>query len=411
MMLADGSWTIETILADVARAVEIENETYPDKGQDKGKEPSFCPDEDKPKPLTPAETQVCRYLTSEPPQPKFILSCRGIPFMRQSVVSLLVSMGGLGKTFFMLCLANALSSGNRWGCFEPTMAYRTLFIGAEDDTEELNRRLWVVGNGVFPPNLHAVSMAGKIGSLMKLDGENPVKSEWFEWLRETISAHMPLDILFLDPLSRLYGMAENRNEHATAFVSALESLSIEFKINVVVSHHANKDAANQTKAKQGMARGASGFIDGVRFAMALSEVTADEANNYGLENPEHFFKLDVVKSNGSAKLGSSLYFKKDEETGVPTYQPISLVRIENLAMGFLSAFREYGSSASARDLKKGLPAELFSKIKGNLSQLNISRDIKPILAYLVEHNFLLENKPPGRGWRSLIYSLNLENEV
>jgi hypothetical protein len=145
--------------------------------------------------------------------------------------------------------------------------------------------------------------------------------------------------------------------------------------------------------------------------MALSEVTADEANNYGLENPEHFFKLDVVKSNGSAKLGSSLYFKKDEETGVPTYQPISLVRIENLAMGFLSAFREYGSSASARDLKKGLPVELFQKIKGNLTQITVSKDIKPILSYLVEHNFLLENKPPGRGWRSLIYSLNLENEV
>jgi replicative DNA helicase len=254
-------------------------------------------------------------------------------------------------------------------------------------------------------------MAGKIGSLMKLDGENPMKSEWFDWLKETIAAHMPLDVLFLDPLSRLFGMSENRNEHATAFIQSMESLSIEFGINVVVSHHANKDSSNQTKAKQGMSRGASGFIDGVRFAMALSEITADESHNYGLENPEHFFKLDVVKSNGSAKLSASLFFKKDEETGLPEYVPISMVRIENLAMGFLTAFKEYGNPVTARDLKKGLPVELFQKIKGNLLQVTVSKDIQPIISYLVEHHFLNENRPAGRGRRSLVYSLNLENQV
>jgi replicative DNA helicase len=409
-MPGGSSVTIETILADVARAVEIENETYGHE-QDKGKEPSFCPVEDKPKPLTPAETQVCKYLLTEPPPAKFILNCRGIPFMRQGVVSLLVSMGGIGKTYFLLCLAHALSSGNRWGCFEPEQAYKTLFIGAEDDTSELSRRLWIIGKGDFPTNLHAVSMSGKIQALMEMNGENPVRSKWYDWLRETIEAHMPLDILFLDPLSRLYGLSENRNEHATAFIQSMEALSIKYGINIVVSHHANKDSSNQVKAKQGMARGASGFIDGVRFGMALSEVTADEANNYGLENPEHYFKLDIVKSNGSAKLESSLFFKKNPDTGLPEYTPISMVRIEALALGFLSAFREYGSSASARDLKKGLPPELFAKIKGNLTQINVSKDIKPILSYLIEHNFLLENRQSGRGWRSLIYTLNLENEV
>ncbi len=404
-MFAGESLTIDAIRAEAERMADAEQEE-----QDKENVTSSCPD-DKPKPLTPDETQVCRYLTSEPPPAKFILSCRGIPFLRQKIVSLLVSMGGLGKTYFLICMAYALSSGNRWGCFEPEQAYKTLFIGAEDDTSELNRRLWIIGKGDFPTNLHAVSMSGKIGSLMQMDGENPMRSEWYDWLRETIEAHMPLDILFLDPLSRLYGLSENRNEHATAFIQAMESLSIEFGINIIVSHHANKDSSSQVKAKQSMSRGASGFIDGVRFAMALSEITADESHNYGLENPEHYFKLDIVKSNGSAKLESSLFFKKDAETGVPTYQPISMVRIENLAMGFLTAFREHGNPASERDLKKGLPPELFAKIKGNLTQINVSKDIKPILSYLVEHNFLLENRQSGRGWRSLIYSLNLENEV
>lgn len=408
-MLAGASMTVEAIRAEVARAVEAEEKEYGN-GQDKGDDTSSCPD-DKPKPLNPTDTQVCRYLTSEPPPAKFILSCRGVPFMRKGVVSLLIASGGTGKTFLMLCLAHALSSGNRWGCFEPEQAYKTLFIGCEDDSSELSRRLWTVGDGVFPPNLHAVSMAGKIGSLMKLDGENPMRSEWFDWLKETIAAHMPLDVLLLDPLSRLYGLKENSNEHAVAFISALEGISIEYGINIILSHHSNKDSNSQVKAKQSMSRGASGFVDSVRFVMGLSEVSSDEANNFGLENPENYFKLDVLKSNGSSKPESSLFFKKDSETGVPTYQPMSLVRIENIAMGFLTAFREYGNPASARDLKKGLPVELFAKIKGNLSQLNISRDIKPILAYLVEHHFLNENKPAGRGWRSLIYSLNLENEV
>jgi len=404
-MLADVSWTVDAIREANMRLVEIENEQYGN-GQDKGDGTSSCPD--KPKPLTPAETQVCRYLTSEPAPAQFILSCRGIPFMRQGVVSLLISMGGLGKTFLMLCLANALSSGNRWGCFEPEQAYKTLFIGCEDDTDELSRRLWTVGDGVFPPNLHAVSMSGKIGSLMKLDGENPVKSEWFEWLRQTIFAHLPLDVLLLDPLSRLYGLSENKNEDAVAFISALESLSIEYGINIIISHHSNKDSANQTKAKQSMSRGASGFVDSVRFAMGLSEVSSDEANNFGLENPENYFKLDVLKSNGSSKPESSLFFRKNPDTGLPEYTPISMVRIEALAMKFLTAFTEYNNPVSERDLRKGLPAELFEKIKGNLSQLNISKDMKPILVFLVEHNFLSENRPAGRGRKSMVYSLNLE---
>jgi AAA domain len=355
-MLAGADYTIDYIKAEVEMAVEEENrreeEERRSKGQDKTEEPRFCPG--KPKPLTPAETQVCKNLTTEPPPAKFILSCRGIQFMRQGIVSLIVSMGGLGKTFLMLCLANALSSGNEWACFKPKQAYRTLFIGAEDDTDEMNRRLWTVGNGDFPVNLHAVSMAGKIGSLMQMDGENPVKSEWVGWLKETISAHMPLDVLFLDPLSRLYGLTENKNEHATFFIKAMESLSIEFGINILISHHANKDSSSQPKAKQGMSRGASGFIDGVRFAMALTEVSIDEAHNYGLENPEHFFKLDVVKSNGSAKLGSSLFFMKNPDTGIPEFFDLtSKNRRQAMSEAFYDSFVEHKQAEKRRDLLKG----------------------------------------------------------
>ncbi|MBI5593297.1 MAG: AAA family ATPase [Deltaproteobacteria bacterium] len=248
-------------------------------------------------PLTPGDTKIKGRLLSEPPPAEFIMSCRGYPFMKKGIVSLLVSAGGLGKTYLMLCLAMLLARGGRWGCFEAEKPLKTLVLCAEDDQEEVDRRLWTIGNGIFPENLHVASIAGKIGPLMKLDGENPVRSEYYTWLKDTIEAHKPLDVLFLDPLSRLYGLTENRNEHATAFITALESLTIGYGMNIMTSHHANKVSADQAKAKQGMARGASGFIDGCRLALGLTEISDDDATNYGIEGREQYFKLDKDDHN------------------------------------------------------------------------------------------------------------------
>ena len=260
--------------------------------------------------------------------------------------------------------------------------------------------------GCFLKNLHAASIVGKIGPLMKLDGENPVRSENYAWLKDTIEAHLPLGVLFLDPLSRLYGLTENRNEHATAFITALESLTIGYGMNIMTSHHANKVSADQAKAKQGMSRGASGFIDGCRLALGLIEITDDDVTNYGIEGREQYFKLDTLKVNGAAKLQAPVFFKKDQDTGFPECVALKKDRIATVAAVFLEAFTAHGQPEAERNLTRGKPAELFDRVKAGMHKITISKDMKPILSYLTERGLLIETVATGRGDPSKIYRLS-----
>lgn len=355
-------------------------------------------------PLTPTETQVCTRLKSEPPAAEFVMTCRGYPFLRKGIVSLIVASGGTGKTFFMLRLAAMMAKGTRWGCFEAEKPLKVLFLGAEDDQNELDRRLWAIGNGFFHENLHAASVVGKIGTLMKLDGANPIRSEWFEWLRATIKAHMPLDALMLDPISRIYGLNENDNSHATSFVKALESLSIEFDINIAASHHANKMSVGQSKVNQGMIRGASGFVDGARHAIGLIDVSADDIAKYSIEDPQQYFKMDTAKANNSAKMTAPVFFKKNQDTGIPEYVNLHTDKIAGMAEGFYQAFVEYGQIVTEKKLLRGEPKELFDLVKGNVNRITISKDIKPILSHLAESGALIQTAVEKNGKVSRTYA-------
>lgn len=356
-------------------------------------------------PLTPSETQVRSRLITEPTPAEFIMTCRGYPFLRKGIVSMIVASGGMGKTFFMLRLAAMMAAGGRWGCFEAPKPLRTLFIGAEDDQDELDRRLWTIGNGHFHENLHAASVVGKVGFLMKKDGMNPARSEWYEWLRKTVDAHMPLDILFLDPLIRLYGLDENSNSDAGAFITTLESLSQEFDgLNVKMSHHVNKNAALKTRASQGDSRGAAAFVDCVRHLTVLTDVSDDDIKTYSIEDPQQFFKLDVPKSNNSAKLTAPVFFKKDQYTGIPEYINLSADKIAGMADGFYRAFSEYGQTVSEKKLLRGEPKELFDSVKGNILKITISKDMGPILSYLLEKGMLTQSTIDKNGKPSRTYS-------
>ena len=83
---------------------------------------------------------------------------------------------------------------------------RTLVLIGEDPQDELDRRLWDIAKGQFPDLLHACSVYGEVGPLMRLDGNIPTRADGFKWLEETIQGHPGLELLILDPKSRFYGL-------------------------------------------------------------------------------------------------------------------------------------------------------------------------------------------------------------
>jgi hypothetical protein len=355
-------------------------------------------------PLTPLQTALSGRLKSRPDPADFIVSVFGRPFLRRGVVGSLVAAGGTGKSFFILRFGMMLAAGCRWGPFTSANKLNVLYISGEDDQLVVDQRSWEVGEGIFPEKFHAASVVGKVGPLMEIgQNGNPQKSKWYTWLKKTIQSHVGLDVLILDPMSRFYGLNENSNEHATAFISMLEGLSIEFGLNILFLHHVNKGSNNEAGLTKNMGRGASAFTDGLRFVIGMKPLEQFDANQLGIdEDMKLYFKLDLTKTNNSGELSSPIFFKKDPDTGVPDYVDLWFDRRQDMSEAFYDAFVEHGRPEKRRDLLKGIPKELFKKIKEKNSDFATKHDVADVLDYLLSEGALSEGLKWYRGQSSLV---------
>lgn len=225
--------------------------------------------------------------------------------------------------------------------FRTVSPAKVLCLLAEDDQSEIERRLWAISEGAFPENLHVASVAGQIGSLMELQNGNPVRSKWYHWLESTIKAHKGLDVLILDPLSRLFGLSENLNEHATAFITALENLSHKYKLTILIVHHTNKASRTDEKQSSSMVRGASAFVDAARWVIGLRQMPDTDKKRYGLTDG-NYIELSLVKSNYSKTLNHSIFYKISD-CGVLEYFTPGKNRQDNIARTLADTLSEYAS--------------------------------------------------------------------
>jgi len=267
-------------------------------------------------PLHPTETSVDSWLKKRPDPIKFIFRINDQGLIPAGVVGVLAAEGGCGKTFFLLSLAVAGANGGNFGPINAPKPLNTLIVLCEDDQDMMGRRLWDIGKGKFPKNLYAASVYGKMGPLMRLDGNNPVLSDMWFWLDETISNHKGLDLLIIDPKSRFYGLDENNNDHATQWISALEKLAQKHGVTILFSSHTSK--GNAKEISQGMVRGGGGIVDGCRWQGGMVRMSDEIAKRFCVDNPRDYVLFDTPKSNYASDLPSMLCFKRGEN-GVLQY--------------------------------------------------------------------------------------------
>lgn len=301
-------------------------------------------------PLTPAQTVVHGSLIREPPDVEPILLYNGFPVLTRNVVGEIAAEGGAGKTMLSFQLGYAISGGNAFGPFTSVGEQKVLILCAEDPQEEANRRLWRIGAGDFPTGLHVASTVGHVGPLMELKENNPKKAKGFTWLRDTIKNHAPLDLLILDPKSRFYGLDENSNDHATQWIACLESLSNEFDLTILFTHHVSKGRAGDMG--QAMSRGASALVDGCRWVAGMTRLNEEIARRHGIVDERSYLEFDITKSNYTAKLPNRFIFKQ-AENGLLEYVPLEMKRQKNLKNMLYDGIVQSEKTLSRRDLIRG----------------------------------------------------------
>lgn len=180
-----------------------------------------------------------------------------------------------------------------------------LLICAEDDRDELHRRLHAAAAGL--PDCTAViarlfirSMVGENNLMTTVVERGEVRrTTYVDRLILTAKAIPDLRLIVVDPASRFRGGDENAAQDATRFIEELERLRVATGATVLVVHHANKGSLQADEALQGAARGSSALSDAVRWQMNLNRLGKEAAKALKIEESRRglFVVATVTKSN------------------------------------------------------------------------------------------------------------------
>lgn len=343
------------------------------------------------RPLTPADTGLSWLDDYIPETLDFILE----DLLPARVVAELAAEGGTGKSFFLARLFASFATGQAYGLLRPTKPRKVLLLFGEDPPEVVRGRLFDIlaaerfNRDLLHDNLHVSSVRGKCGPLLQLDGKgNPAPSEWARWLDDTIAAHPGIEVLGLDPLRMFFGLEENRNEHAHAFVGLLEKVSEEHRILPIFAHHVSKQGRDVETAKVD-GRGAGAFSDDCRWVAAMKTVTPDQAERLELDGPHHkFVEFVVRKNNYAARLPAPLFFKRDEH-GALQHANVTGQRMQRHAEYLAALLARDGAELTRRQLCKepageGIRRAMESEFKGAWRR----NDLPHVLDYGLEHGHL-----------------------
>lgn len=333
-------------------------------------------------PLTETGSRVSGRLRARPEPLDFIFRYNDQGLIPRGVIGVLTATGGTGKTFFLLSLAMAGASGCNFGPINAPRPLKTLIIVGEDTQDELDRRLWDIGRGQFPEILHAASVYGEVGPLMRLEGSSPVLADTWYWLDETLANHEGIDLLIIDPKSRFYGLDENNSEHATQWVQSLEVLSKKYGVTILFSHHTSKDTAGTIS--QNMSRGSSAIVDGCRWQGGLVRMDDAMAGRLGIDKARDYILFDAPKSNYAADLPKAICFKRSESGVLEYCEPGAEIRQE-MADALLEMLTNDTTRYSKRDLVKqpvglGVARDMKDKFPGFKRRVDMARIVEKLVS-------------------------------
>lgn len=258
-----------------------------------------------------SDLRVTAWLSQEPPIREWVFK----DVMPLNKVCLLVAAGGVGKSFLTLQMALAVATGTPFcGLWMPQEAGAVLCVYAEEDREELHRRLSSIQNDVFSNKLDSTLVAKNLFVTTSIssdrDGPNRLISHKDGQSTKNVDALIDLGkrikasagslrMIILDPLVRFNSGNENDSVEATRFMEVLEHVAKTLGCSVVVPHHQNKISMGSTQQTQSASRGSSAFTDAARWQANLRMMHDAETGAFGIpeDNAPFYVQLAITKNN------------------------------------------------------------------------------------------------------------------
>lgn len=368
------------------------------------------------------------WITVAPPQMTYCVE----PLLPTGTVGLLVAEGGTGKTTFALRLAMSVATGRPFFGLKVRQG-RVVYLAAEEHEDTLRRRIhWIFCNertrmkesgaplealDTFQSdllnNLVLQSAVGYELHLVTNSFGHIAQSGIVQAMIERLPR--PLELLIMDPLSRLNGAEENSNGAGTALINAAERITRECGCTTLLAHHTGKISAKDRDTSLYAARGASGLVDAARTSLRLLQANEEDVRGFTNVPPELLKKGEIVqvvhnKSNEGPK-GEAFWLRRQaldfelftperaSNAGAEHSEILSALHRWWLNDGSKPFSRSRVNEASAREL-------MFAPLK-------VSRDVaRACLARAVDEGVLVQgNQANSAGAAMLVFKDGHEDEL
>jgi hypothetical protein len=236
--------------------------------------------------------------------------------MIRNHISILVAPGGSGKSLLSAQWAIALALGLPWGGWTPLKAEKVLLINAEDDGDEMMRRIYSACQvmGVNPRDL--------IGRLFIADDPRSivvakttkeklvVATPLADAIRQTMD-EQGIGVVIVDPFAETFEGDENSNSEVKWAASIWRQVARDTHASVMLVHHTPKYAKGMA-GDADAARGAGALVNSARIVSTLFTMSEDEARLFDLKPDEahRYVRFDDAKANLTLITGKARWFEK-----------------------------------------------------------------------------------------------------
>ena len=233
-------------------------------------------------------------------------------------VTILVAPPGSGKSLLTLQMALMMGTAKTWGGWHPRAPAKTLVINAEDDSDEMRRRLYAACHEMEITDWDAlrdrVAVAEAPGNIIVAKADSRTKTviaqPMFKQLVKTVLDNN-FDVLIVDPFAETFEGDENSNSELKWAAVLWRDIARRTNAAVMLVHHTRK--FNAEAGDMDSARGGGALVGVARIVSTLFQMTEQEAAIYGVtaEERHQYLRFDDAKANLTlVTFAAKWFFKK-----------------------------------------------------------------------------------------------------
>ena len=232
-------------------------------------------------------------------------------------VSILVAPPGSGKSLLTLQMGLMMGAGFAWGGWHPRGQYKTLIINAEDDSDEMRRRLYAAAKEMkanWSDLKDRVAIAEAPGGTLivaKADSRTKtvIEQPMVKQLIKTVNENQ-FDVLVVDPFAETFEGDENSNSELKWAAVLWRRIARETNCAVLLVHHTRK--FNAEAGDMDSARGGGALVGVARIVSTLFAMTEPEATIFNVKQDERhlYLRFDDAKANLTLVTFNAKWFKK-----------------------------------------------------------------------------------------------------